>query len=255
MGPMSHEKILSFYDPKHKKTWEVFVNNNNKELVFDLALRLWHWFFALSFIASFVIAKTIDDESSTYSWHMLIGVFMLFLVIQRIIWSGLEGALFRSIASLRGIKFPLMALFTLTLAISGIMMSKNLHKHFFEEVHEFAAHGFLILIMIHIGGVVYHELKHRDGMISAMITGKKVLQKNENVLRSNSIYKFLAVLIFIVGFAFYLSTQYNGNRRTLNLFGQILVLGENDDDNDIGGDDEKKEDELEDEGDRDDEDD
>ena len=42
--------------------------------VYDLPTRFFHWLFASLFIAAFAIAKTVDDESPLFSYHMLAGL-------------------------------------------------------------------------------------------------------------------------------------------------------------------------------------
>ena len=57
-----------------------------QHLVYDLPTRIFHWLFAGLFLTAFVIAKTIDDESAIYSWHMLAGLTLSFVVVLRILW-------------------------------------------------------------------------------------------------------------------------------------------------------------------------
>ncbi len=45
----------------------------------------------------------------------------------------------------------------------------------FIEIHEIGFYTLLILVLIHIIGVIVTELKERNGLVSAMITGEKVL--------------------------------------------------------------------------------
>ncbi len=45
----------------------------------------------------------------------------------------------------------------------------------FIEIHEIGFYLLLILILIHIIGVIVTELKEKNGLVSAMITGEKVL--------------------------------------------------------------------------------
>ena len=58
----------------------------NKRLVYDLPMRVFHGIFAALFIVAFLIAKTVDDESAAFSYHMLAGFLLVFTVSLRIIW-------------------------------------------------------------------------------------------------------------------------------------------------------------------------
>ncbi len=55
-------------------------------LIYDLPTRLFHWLFSGLFLLSFAIAKTIDDESLVFSYHMLSGLVLGSLVVWRLIW-------------------------------------------------------------------------------------------------------------------------------------------------------------------------
>lgn len=47
----------------------------------------------------------------------------------------------------------------------------------FIEVHEISFYVLLILVFVHLGGVIFGELREKNGLISAMITGEKVLDE------------------------------------------------------------------------------
>ena len=57
-----------------------------QHLVYDLPTRIFHWFFAGLFMMAFIIANTVDDESYVFSFHMIAGLTMTFLVLLRLIW-------------------------------------------------------------------------------------------------------------------------------------------------------------------------
>jgi cytochrome b len=46
----------------------------------------------------------------------------------------------------------------------------------FKEIHEIVFWILSLAIILHILGVVYSELRERNGLVSAMFTGKKVFK-------------------------------------------------------------------------------
>ncbi len=221
---------------------------------YDLPVRIFHWAFALLFVMSFSIARLIDDDSALYSYHMLSGILMASIVILRIVW-GLVGsknsrfssfklrpseltAYMKSVVSNKSQRYLghnpassyaaiLMMIFTLGIGFSGLMMSLRINKHFFEEIHELLANGFLVVVLFHIAGVLLHQFKHNDGMIFSMLNGKKAKIDDESEIKSNHPVVAIVFAVFLIGMGSYLLKSFDGNTGNLNAFGAQLQLGEN----------------------------
>ena len=221
---------------------------------YDLPTRIFHWSFAILFASAFFIAKVIDDDSLLFSYHMLSGLMMVVLVLLRIFWGFIGSktarwnswklspkeltSYFKEILTAKTARYLghnpassyaaiLMFLFTFGLGLSGTMMSLDINKHFFEEMHELMGNGFIVTVIAHIVGVLFHQFKHRDGMILSMITGKK--QDIEGQVGITSQHKgvgvFLIGLLVVMGL--YFNHQFDQASRSLNLLGVQLQLGEN----------------------------
>lgn len=223
----------------------------NRVRAYDLPLRIFHWLFVLTFLTSFTIGKFVDDESAIYAYHMLSGILMSFMVALRIIWglSGSKTSRFSSfdlkLANLKAYFIDMFntsskrslghnpassfaAVFMFSLAIfmliSGILMLQDFNKKLVEEIHEILAHFFLIIVISHITGVLFHQYRHKDGMMFSMISGKKESVIGENEIKGN--YNKIAFLfiVLVVGFLINLSLNYNTQNGTLNLMGAKLKL-------------------------------
>lgn len=221
---------------------------------YDLPVRIFHWLFAILFVMSFLIAKLIDDDSELYAYHMLSGILMVFMVILRILW-GFIGSKTSKFASFKlnpselitytqsalttksrrylghnpasSYAAILMMIFTLGIGISGLMMILRFNKHFFEEVHELLANGFVVVVIFHVVGVILHQLKHNDGMIFSMLNGKKAKINEEVEIKSNHSFVAFMFVIFVFGMGGFLLKSFDGNTGKLNAFGSQLQLGEN----------------------------
>lgn len=222
-------------------------------LVYDLPLRLFHWLFAALFIVAFLVAKTVDDESLVFSYHMLAGLLLGFLVCLRIIWGfvGTQHSRFSGfalhprdlLAYFKGIlsgdkrkwaghnpasSWAAIVMFALALGlgVTGYLMASG-QKEAFEDVHELLANGFLVVVLMHIAGVVLHVLRHQDGIAMSMIDGAKGgVPSGETIANSRPVVA-VVFLGLIAAFALHLAKNFNSQDRTLNFFGTVLQLGEN----------------------------
>lgn len=223
-------------------------------LVYDLPTRLFHWLFAGFFITAFAISNLVDDDSARFSLHMLAGLGMVFVVLLRLAWS-LVGTRHARLSDLNLNPMNLLAYFkgmatgssarrlghnpasswaavamvclALGLGTTGWLMATGGESDAIEEMHELMANAFFVVVLLHVAGVVAHVLRHRDGLQTTMITGRKqALASDEPAVRSMRLAG--ASFIMLTGlFMGYLVQQYDARSRTLDLFGTTLQLGEN----------------------------
>lgn len=226
-----------------------------KILAYDFPTRVFHWSFAFLFVGAFLIAKTVDDESVTFSYHMLLGIILASVALLRIVW-GIVGskyarftsfelnplslieygkAIFTGKTKLYAGHNPasswaaiLMILFSLGLAFTGIQMAQNNNKEFYEEIHEFLSHAFLFTAIAHVLGVVFHTIRHKDMIGLSMVHGEKSTDESQSQGISNKhpvVAIVFVILVLTLGFKVF--SNFNSQNRTLNLFGTQLTLGEN----------------------------
>lgn len=225
----------------------------NKTRAYDLPVRIFHWAFVVLFVTSFTIANVIDDDSWVFAYHMLSGILMVSVVLLRIVWGfvGSKTSRFSSfvmspVALLRYLKSivsgqskrylghnpassyvaVILMLFALCLGFSGLMMVFDINKHFFEELHELLANGFLIVVILHITGGVLHQIKHKDGLLSSMVSGNKAEVDGAEPIKSNRSGFALFYILFIISFGGYLLSNFDANSGKLTVLGQQIQLSE-----------------------------
>lgn len=225
-----------------------------KKLVYDLPTRFFHWLFAALFLTAFLIGKNVDDDSVIFTYHMLAGLTLGFLVLLRIVWGiiGTKHARFLAFALhpaelfayLKGIlsgskrrwaghnpasswaALIMMAL-ALGLGLTGFLMTSGPDKETWEDIHELLANGFMVVVVGHIAGIILHTMRHKDMIGLSMLDGKKTEVTAENSIPSAKPGYGILLLALVAGFATYLFNNYDGQGGTLQLFGTQLQLGEN----------------------------
>lgn len=165
--------------------------------VWDLPVRISHWGLVLSFAGAYLLAES--DEA--LRWHVLLGFTATGLIAFRLIW-GFVGTRYARFASflygpgaalryLRGLlrreggafvghnpagSWAIYAILLLGLATgaTGYMTYAGIGGgESLEEVHEFFANAWLLVVVVHIVGVIVSSLVHRQNLVRAMITGYK----------------------------------------------------------------------------------
>ncbi len=226
-----------------------------KSKVYDWPTRLFHWSFAGLFVGTFLIAKTIDDESPAFSYHMLLGLTLSGTVVLRILWGliGSKYARFSSFALMPSELFHYFksllfghtarrlghnpasswaALIMMTLAIglgvTGYLMTSGGDKEAIEEIHELFANAFLVTAISHVAGVLLHTIRHRDGIALSMIHGGKTPIEGESPITHSHAGAGLIYIAIVGVFALHLTKNYDPGTKRLNLFGSTLQLGESD---------------------------
>ncbi|WP_100657964.1 cytochrome b/b6 domain-containing protein [Alteromonas flava] len=226
-----------------------------KVRIYDLPTRLFHGLFALAFITAFGIANFVDDESNVFSFHMLAGLIMGFCIIWRIIWGvvGTRHARWSDFtfapAKLKhylaeaytGRKHSfaghnpasswaavLMILLGILMVTTGCLMILGLGGEIMEEAHELIANTFLLVVVLHIAGIVIHQLQYKDNMHHSMLHGyKRITMPAGSDVVQHKLAGSLFLTITLV-FAAYLISNYTVETRTLTVFSQPFVLAEPD---------------------------
>lgn len=215
-----------------------------KVLTYDLVTRLFHISFGVLFVISFSIGKFVDDDSVLHSYHMISGIMMSVIVVFRILWGVfgtkyaqfksfklkprelknyfkdiLNGTTKRELGHNPASSYAAVAMFTLTLllAISGLLMVNGVGGEFFEESHELLAGIFLVIVFFHIGGIVFHQFSHNDGIALSIFTGKKDPVEGEVPIQKNAILASVYFLILLFGSGTYLLGNFDQTNRNLHI--------------------------------------
>jgi cytochrome b len=225
-------------------------------LVYDWPTRIFHWLFAGLFLAAFLIGKNVDDESPIFSIHMLLGLSLGFLTVLRLVWgfigsrharfSGFELRPAQLASYIKGVisgtserwaghnpasSWAALSMIGLGLglAVSGYMMATG-WKEELEDIHELLANGFILVVALHVAGVIFHTLRHKDGIGFSMLNGKKTGVRDGESISSAHGWAGVALTLAMLVFGSYLYKGYNSQMQTLQFFGQSLELGESEED-------------------------
>ncbi len=163
--------------------------------VWDPVVRLFHWTLVAAFSYNYIV-------QSPRTNHRLIGYVVLGAITIRLIWGfvGTKHArfcdfvpgprkFFRHVQEVRGgtdvrhighnpaggaMVVVLMVMLAI-IGLSGWSMGLDMFHHvrWMRMVHELSVNLTLMLVILHIGGVVWESWRHRENLVVAMITGNK----------------------------------------------------------------------------------
>ena len=222
----------------------------SKILVWDIPGRLVHWAFAAALTVAAAIGFLVDKEQPLFQLHMLFGLIAVFMVMVRVVM-GLVGSRYSRFASFpvwprevvgylisatvsktkryagnnpgSALAAVLMFLLTVALLISGLGFGGEA----VEEVHEGLAWALLVVIIMHLLGLAWHTIRHRENISLAMITGKKAGRPEDTVASGNTVWG----AVIVIGAALWIGALFAGHNEraaTVKLpgIGVTLSLGE-----------------------------
>lgn len=107
------------------------------------------------------LKETFTLKARRYVGHNPAGGAMIVLLLVTLAATSLSGLALYAVGESAG---PLAA------GLSGL---SNSWEGVFNEMHEFLANFTVFLVVVHVGGVIFESLLHRENLITAMWTGDK----------------------------------------------------------------------------------
>jgi cytochrome b len=222
-----------------------------KILVWDVPARLFHWAFASSLTAAIAIGFLVEDEQPLFQLHMLFGIVALFLLGVRLVM-GLAGSRYSRFTS-----FPVHPREVLTYMVSAAVSKTKLYAgnnpgsamaaalmfllvpalfisgigyggEVLEELHETFAWGLLVVIVMHLAGLAWHTIRHRENIALAMVTGKKPGKPEDAISSHHAVWGVIVALVAGLWIAALFASHDTG-AATVRIpgTGKTLHLGEN----------------------------
>lgn len=133
------------------------------------------------------VRDALEFRAKRYLGHNPAGGLMVLIMLALLfatVWSGMELLAIENKAS-RSANIESAPVSKLFIPASSALADEDDHDRerneddesdFWEDVHEVQAHMMLALIFLHIAGVVFSSLAHRENLVRAMITGRKKRQ-------------------------------------------------------------------------------
>ena len=220
-------------------------------LVWDLPARIFHLAFGLSLTAAMGIGFLVDDDAPLFQLHMVFGIIAMFLLLMRLIM-GVVGSRYSRFSN-----FPVHPreivgyLVSATLsktkryagnnpgsALAAVLMFLLVPALLFtgigyggeegEELHEIFAWGLLLVVALHLAGLAWHTIQHRENISLAMVTGKMEGKAEDAIASSHGAWA--VVMTILAGAwitALFAGHDANANEVRIPGIGVTLQIGEN----------------------------
>lgn len=228
----------------------------SRVLIWDCPVRSFHLLFATGFLLSFAIAKFEGEHGELFPYHMMLGIVLGAMVALRVIW-GLLGTRYARFSSLQlnplellrylktalsnrgpqytghnpASSYAILSMLALVgvLVASGLLMTRG--DEAAEEVHEIAAYLLLAIAAIHVLGVIWYSIRHRQNIALSMVTGYKVGEPHEAIRTARPLVA-LGFVAFVVMLFVSLVRNYDEAQRTttLPITGTVIYLSESEHD-------------------------
>lgn len=211
--------------------------------VWDLPVRLFHWLLVITLVYQYLSAEVFDNAMHL---HFYSGYFCLGLILFRLIW-GMIGSYYAKFsqfivspkAAIRYLvsdqknihlghnpagAYSVIALLSLVLsqALSGLFLSDEIFNDapyfgvlpdYWQDIVSFIHHNLfyvlLAAIVLHVLAILFYRVKHKQNLVSAMLSGKKTLTSNEakdqqQTIEASTNWLLFAACVLFVGILIYL---------------------------------------------------
>ena len=185
-------------------------------LVWDLPVRLGHWLM----VGGFALAWATGDSEKWRLVHVFAGSTVMAVAAYRLLWGivgsrtarfaefvrgpGQAFAYLKSLLLARpphyaghnppaGLAIVLLLGLALASGASGWLTYQEIGGEWLEEVHEFLTGLMLAVVGVHVLGVVVGSLAHRENLVWAMVTGRKLGRPEEAIAGQ----RFVAALMLL----------------------------------------------------------
>ena len=198
-----------------------------KILVWDLPVRLGHWLM----VGGFALAWATGDSEKWRLVHVFAGSTVMAVAAYRLLWGvvgsrtarfaefvrgpGQAVAYLKSLLQARpphyaghnpaaGLAIVVLLGLGLASGASGWLTYQEIGGEWLEEFHEFLTGTMLGVVGVHLLGVLVGSLAHRENLVLAMITGRK-LGEPEEAIRGQRFLAALTLLAWTAAAAWWLA--------------------------------------------------